>query len=271
SRAISTCARAKREAAWRWKISRITIVRSITSPPTSFARLNAWEGEISWSIRMSSARSFSRIARSSSRLPVPKYAAFSKPARFCVNLPTTSKPSVLPSWRSSSSEASNSGSLTPGRWTAATMARFRFGSASCVMVSCDEPFQPRSAPPTLVDTRRLLEGVFRAEGSTPGRQGDLGEDAERAVQAGENGAGAGVVGGKAGVYVLGDAGVEDAALALQDVKPPRVRAWRRLTSRAYDFFSGMSSSAQARPTSWFASVLPGIVAQPAFETASPLE
>jgi hypothetical protein len=57
-----------------------------------------------------------------------------EPARFCVNVPTTSKPSVFASWRSSSSEASNSRSLTLGSCTAATMARFRFGSASCVMV-----------------------------------------------------------------------------------------------------------------------------------------
>src|SRR2546422_8383867 len=37
----------------------------------------------------------------SSLLPVPKYAVLSNPARFCVNLPTTSNPSVFASWRSS--------------------------------------------------------------------------------------------------------------------------------------------------------------------------
>jgi len=43
-----------------------------------------------------------RRARAAPRgLPVPKYAAESNLARFCVNLPTTSNPSVLASWRSS--------------------------------------------------------------------------------------------------------------------------------------------------------------------------
>ena len=41
--------------------------------------------------------------------------------------------------------------------------------------------------------------------------------------------------------------------------------------RLYDLFSGMSSSAQARPTSWLGSVLPGIVAQPPFQRTSPRE
>src|SRR5687767_11979833 len=73
------------------------------------------------------------MARSSSRLPGPKYAAESNLARFCVNLPTTSNPSVFASWRSSISEASNSGSLTPDSCTAATMARFGFWSMSCTL------------------------------------------------------------------------------------------------------------------------------------------
>jgi len=55
------------------------------------------EGEISWSMRTMSTGSswFSTSSRSSSRLPVPKYAAESNLARFCVNLPTTSNPSVF--------------------------------------------------------------------------------------------------------------------------------------------------------------------------------
>src|SRR3954449_7072410 len=100
------------------------MVRSITSPPTSFSRLNICDGEISWSMRISSADVSSRSSRSSSRLPVPKYAVLSKPARFCVNVATASKPSVLASWRSSASEASNSRSFTLESCTAATMARF---------------------------------------------------------------------------------------------------------------------------------------------------
>src|SRR5882672_3829542 len=123
-----------RERACRWKISRMTMVRSITSPPTSFSRLNDCEGEISWSMRITSAACSSRSRRSSSRLPVPKYAALSNPARFCVNVPTTSNPSVFPSRRSSASEASNSRSLTLDNCTAATMARFDFWATSCVMV-----------------------------------------------------------------------------------------------------------------------------------------
>src|SRR6266513_140295 len=120
----------------------MTMLRSITWQPTSFARLNCCEGEISWSMRMTSTASCSRKRRNSSRFPVPKYAPDSNPARFCVNLPTTSNPSVFPSWRNSVSEASNSTSLTPGRCTAATMARFGFWSISCIMVA--EPISDRS-------------------------------------------------------------------------------------------------------------------------------
>src|SRR2546423_4808815 len=109
------------------------MVRSITAQPTSFSRLNACEGEISWSIRIASAACSSRSRRSSSRLPVPKYAALSNPARFCVNMPTTANPSVFASWRSSASEASNSRSLTLDNCTAATMARFDVWATSCVM------------------------------------------------------------------------------------------------------------------------------------------
>src|SRR6266568_1759055 len=120
----------------------MTMLRSITSQPTSFARLNCCEGEISWSMRMTSTASCSRKRRSSSRFPVPKYAPASNPARFCVNLPATSNPSVFASWRNSVSEASNSTSLTLGRCTAATMARFGFWSISCIMVA--EPTSDRS-------------------------------------------------------------------------------------------------------------------------------
>ena len=110
------------------------MVRSITSQPTSFSRLNACEGEISWSMRTTSADCSSRSRRSSSRLPSPKYAALSNPARFCVKVAATSNPSVFASWRSSASEASNSRSLTRGNCTAATMARFDFLVTSCVMI-----------------------------------------------------------------------------------------------------------------------------------------
>ena len=60
-------------------------------------------------------------------------------------------------------------------------------------------------------------------------------------------------------------------------RAPRATSSRSCATRrdeaamTYGFFSGKSSSAQARPTSWFGSLFPGIVAQPAFETASPLE
>src|SRR6185503_16584250 len=104
------------------------MVRSITSQSVSFSRLRACEGEISWSTRITSA-SCARLL-SSSRLPVPKYAVWSNWARFCVNVPTTAMPSVLASWRSSVSEASNSASLTLDRCTAATMARLGFSRVS---------------------------------------------------------------------------------------------------------------------------------------------
>src|SRR6266699_7061687 len=91
----------------------MTMLRSITSQPTSFARLNCCEGEISWSMRITSTASCSRIRRNSSRFPVPKYAPGSNPT-----------------------------SLTLGRCTAATMARFGFWSISCIMVA--EPISDRS-------------------------------------------------------------------------------------------------------------------------------
>src|SRR6266516_3615171 len=133
----------------------MTIVRSITSQPTSFARLNCCEGEISWSMRITSTASCSRIRRSSSRLPVPKYTPDSNPARFCVNLPMTPKPSVFASWRNSVSDASNSRSLTLGRCTAATMARFGFWSISCIMMA--EPTSDRS----LVDEKSACHPARR--------------------------------------------------------------------------------------------------------------
>src|SRR5437870_12452112 len=117
------------------------MLRSNTSQPTSFARLNCCEGEISWSMRMTSTASCSRMRRSSSRFPVPKYAPASNPARFCVNLPTTSYPSVFASWRSSVSDASNSTSLTLDNCTAATIAR-GFSPAACM----HEAYQARGQP-----------------------------------------------------------------------------------------------------------------------------
>src|SRR6195256_4866231 len=120
----------------------MTMLRSITSQPTSISRVCACEGEISWSTRTTSTTSCSRMRRSSSRLPFPKYAAASNPARFCVNLPATSNPSVFASWRNSVSDASNSMSPTLGRCPAATMARFGFWSISCIMVA--EPTSDRS-------------------------------------------------------------------------------------------------------------------------------
>jgi hypothetical protein len=76
------------------------------------------------------------------------------------------------------------------------------------------------APLELGGARGLLEGVFGAECVALGRHDRLGQDTERPVQPSEYGAGAGEVGGEAGVDVLGDAGVEDAALAFEDVEPP---------------------------------------------------
>src|SRR6266516_1446732 len=153
----------------------MTIVRSITSQPTSFARLNCCEGEISWSMRITSTVSCSRIRRSSSRFPVPKYAPDSNPARFCVNLPMTSNPSVFPSWRNSVSDASNSTSLTLGRCTAATMARFGFWSISCIMVA--EPISDRS----IVDEKSACHPArrgarWRARGRVLAGPGSLDDD-----------------------------------------------------------------------------------------------
>src|SRR5882672_1041046 len=106
-------------------------------------------------MRITSTASCSRIRRNSSRFPVPKYAPASKAARFCVNLPTTSNPSVFASWRNSVSDASNSASLTLGNCTAATMARFGFGSISCIMGA--EPISDRS----LVDEKSACDPARR--------------------------------------------------------------------------------------------------------------
>ena len=46
-RTISTCALAARDRACRWKISRITAVRSITTARVAFSRLRACDGLIS--------------------------------------------------------------------------------------------------------------------------------------------------------------------------------------------------------------------------------
>src|SRR5882757_8432053 len=153
----------------------MTMLRSITSQPTSFAKVNCCEGEISWSMRITSTASCSRIRRNSSRLPFPKYAPASNPARFCVNLPTTSNPSVFASWRNSVSDASNSTSLTPGRCTAATMARFGFGSISCIMVA--EPISDWS----LVDAKSARHPARRrarryADGRVLAGPGSLEDD-----------------------------------------------------------------------------------------------
>jgi hypothetical protein len=96
-------ARAAGERALRWKISRITMVRSITGQPTSFSRWRACEGEISWSTNTASTGSGVLAAgmysaalsdspltkrRISSRLPTPRYAVVSKPGRlfgFCLH------------------------------------------------------------------------------------------------------------------------------------------------------------------------------------------
>src|SRR5882672_1221088 len=160
----------------------MTMLRSITSQPTSISRVCACEGDISWSVRMTSAASCSRMRRNSSRLPFPKYAAASNAARFCVNLPTTSNPSVFASWRSSVSDASNSTSLTLGRCTAATMARFGFWSISCIMVA--EPISDWS----IVDAKSACHPARRrarryAHGRVLARPGSL-EDDRRAGRLG---------------------------------------------------------------------------------------
>src|SRR2546422_6318446 len=153
----------------------MTIVRSITSQPTSFARLNCCEGEISWSMRITSAASCSRIRRSSSRFPVPKYAPDSNPARFCVNLPTTATPSAFASWRSSANDASNPTSPPLDNCTAATTARFGFRSISCIMVA--EPTSDRS----LVDEKSACHPArrrarWRAHGRVLAGPGSLEDD-----------------------------------------------------------------------------------------------
>ena len=58
----------------------------------------------------------------------------------------------------------------------------------------------------------------------------------------KNGAGAGEVGGEVGGYVLGDAGVEGAVLAFEDVKPPCLGAPCR-----GDRFGGGHSGLYRRP------------------------
>jgi hypothetical protein len=108
-----------------------------------------------------------------------------------------------------------------------------------------ESFQPSGAPLELVGARRLLECVFRAEGVASGRHGRLGQDAQRPVEPGENGAGAAEVCGEASVDVLGDAGVEDAAPAFEDVEPPCFGARAALHGRRFTGFAMASARADA--------------------------
>ena len=56
-----------------------------------------------------------------SGLPTPRYAALSKPVRFCTNVRVTLNPSVFASSRNSASDASNSASLTPGKCNGAAV------------------------------------------------------------------------------------------------------------------------------------------------------
>jgi hypothetical protein len=95
------------------------------------------------------------MSRNSSRFPSPKYAAVSNLARFCVNVPTTSNPSVFASWRNSVSDASNSASLTLDNCTAATMARAGFWSASCIMDGAYQAARPKKQ--TALDLYRVDE------------------------------------------------------------------------------------------------------------------
>src|SRR5688500_11258661 len=100
------------------------------------------------------------------------------------------------------------------------MPIFSMAHSHSAAIERDEPFQPGGAPLELVGARGLLECVLRAQGIAPGCQGRLGQDAEWPVQLGKDCAGAVEVRGEACVYVLGAAGVEDAALAFEDVEPP---------------------------------------------------
>ncbi len=155
-RTISTWALAARERAWRWKISRMTAVRSSTSTPVAFSRLRACDGVISWSTstavidgsphgsrdgspcrlpdaspEASSGRSFAASSVfSSSSLPLPITVAVSSDCRFWMTVAAMVTPSVFPSRPSSATEAAKASSSASGSWTATRTARTGAGEES---------------------------------------------------------------------------------------------------------------------------------------------
>jgi hypothetical protein len=84
----------------------------------------------------------------------------------------------------------------------------------------DESVQPARAPSSLLRAIQLLEREFRTQGFTSARKLCSAEDAHRPVQPGEHRTDAPEVRLEARVDVLGDAGIEHAAPALQHVEPP---------------------------------------------------
>src|SRR5437773_2332341 len=173
SRAISTCRRAGRLDACRWKISMITPVRSRTAAAeVARSMWRSWRGDSSWSMTTTVARgspvgvgSASRCsasvlsssssssvafflpggplgttpvppvqAASSTSLPSPSSVAAPRPLRFCVTSPTTSKPSVSHRRLSSFSEDRCSASATPESCTPTSTALGRGASVGADMI-----------------------------------------------------------------------------------------------------------------------------------------
>ena len=91
----------------RWaKISKISIVRSMTGRSSCCSRLRIWRGESSWSKITASAPLFRTNSASSSSRPAPRQVAASGSGRFWVRMPALSYPAEAASSRSSSMEAS---------------------------------------------------------------------------------------------------------------------------------------------------------------------
>ena len=104
--ASSTCSLPSPVMACCAKISRITIVRSMTLHESAFSKFFICTGVSSSSVTMPLAPVASRSSASSSSLPLPRYVPGCADSRFWIRRPTVSAPAVFTSSASSSRDSS---------------------------------------------------------------------------------------------------------------------------------------------------------------------
>jgi len=132
SRTISTWARASRLRAWRWKISRITAVRSITSAPRPCPARGPATGDLV--VDHDDQRAVTRLGLQPCLqlldLAGPQVGPRLEVRALLDLLPDHLQASVRTRRCSSASEAAISSSGTSGSWTATSMARGGTGKSS---------------------------------------------------------------------------------------------------------------------------------------------